>query len=264
MWLAFNSIIVSLTVIVSTVSFCYYLCNHGESFPEGMNVNEASAIRETNEKIDRLLKPGSVAVVGASNTEGKVGHIIFRNLLKHPARLYPVNPKEKEVFGFPAYPTICDLPEKADVAVICLDAGKTVQVAEECAGLHIENIIIVAGGFGETGEEGRELERRLKALPGQYGCRVLGPNSLGVFFPENGFDTIFVEHGDQALASGGGIAFITQSGSVGVESLGLASNTGFGMRAFIGLGNKADLNELDFLRYFGADDKTTCVALYVE
>jgi len=145
-----------------------------------------------------------------------------------------------------------------------LNAEKSVEAAEECGAKGVGYVIIVAGGFGETGEHGKNLENRLKKIPEKYNTRILGPNSLGIFFPEKKIDTIFVEHGDKALAGGGGIAFITQSGSVGVESLGIASNTGFGLRSFAGIGNKADLDELDFLKYFGKDSKTDCIALYVE
>ncbi len=195
-------------------------------------------------KIHKLLNPESVAVVGASNSKGKVGNIIFEGLRRCKARLYPVNPHEDVIAGYKTYPQI--------------------EIAEQCGRNNIDNIIVVAGGFAETGERGKALEARLKAIPDRYGSRILGPNSLGVFVPENNFDTIFVEHGDRSLAEGGGIAFISQSGSVGVEALGLASNTGFPLRAFVGLGNKIDLNELDFLKFFGADDKTDCLALYIE
>jgi acyl-CoA synthetase (NDP forming) len=215
-------------------------------------------------KIHTLLNPKSVAVVGASNTKGKVGNIIFEGLKRSRARLYPVNPHEEVICGHKSYPQIADLPHAVDVAVITVKANKAVDIAEQCGRKKIDNIIIVAGGFGETGEDGQALEARLMEIPGRYGSRILGPNSLGVFVPEYEFDTIFVEHGDRALAGGGGIAFISQSGSVGVEALGLASNTGFPMRAFVGLGNKIDLNELDFLNYFGADGKTDCLAFYVE
>jgi acyl-CoA synthetase (NDP forming) len=214
--------------------------------------------------IHKLLNPESVAVVGASNSKGKVGNIIFEGLRRCSARLYPVNPHEDVISGHKTYPRIADLPDVIDVAVITVRADRAVEIAEECAENNIENIIIVAGGFAETGEQGKALEGRLKTIPERYGSRILGPNSLGVFVPENNFDTIFVEHGDRALAGGGGIAFVSQSGSVGVEALGLASNTGFPMRAFVGLGNKIDLNELDFLKYFGADQKTDCLALYIE
>ena len=215
-------------------------------------------------KIDKLLNPESVAVVGASNTKEKVGNIIFEGLKRSRARLYPVNPHEDVISGHKSYPQISDLPGTVDVAVITVRAEKAVDIAEQCARNRIDNIIIVAGGFAEAGEHGKTLEERLRAVPKRSESRILGPNSLGVFVPENNFDTIFVEHGDRALAEGGGIAFVSQSGSVGVEALGLASNTGFPMRAFVGLGNKIDLNELDFLKFFGADDKTDCIALYIE
>jgi acyl-CoA synthetase (NDP forming) len=216
------------------------------------------------EKIARLLNPESVAVVGASISRDKVGHIIFEGLRRSRARLYPVNPNEEVIAGHKSYPSISSLPHTVDVAVISVRADKAADVAEECAARGIENIIIVAGGFGEAGEQGKALESRLRSIAERRQSRILGPNSLGVFVPESGFDTIFVEHGDRALADGGGIAFVSQSGSVGVEALGLASNTGFPMRAFIGLGNKIDLDELDFLRYFGTEEKTDCIALYVE
>jgi acyl-CoA synthetase (NDP forming) len=216
------------------------------------------------EKIDKLLDPKSVAVVGASNSRDKVGHIIFEGLRRSRARLYPVNPHEEVIAGHKSYPSISSLPHTVDVAVISVRADKAADIAEECAAKGVDNIIIVAGGFGEAGEQGRALESRLKRIAERRESRILGPNSLGVFVPESGFDTIFVEHGDRALADGGGIAFVSQSGSVGVEALGLASNTGFPMRAFVGLGNKIDLDELDFLRYFGAEEKTDCIALYIE
>ena len=215
-------------------------------------------------KIEKLLNPESVAVVGASNSEEKVGHIIFEGLTRSKARLYPVNPHEDVISGHKSYPRISDLPDIVDVAVITVRAEKAVDIAEQCARKGIDNIIIVAGGFAEAGVRGRALEERLRAVAQHSRSRILGPNSLGVFVPENSFDTIFVEHGDRSLAEGGGVAFISQSGSVGVEALGLASNTGFPMRAFIGLGNKIDLNELDFLEFFGAEDRTDCVALYIE
>jgi acyl-CoA synthetase (NDP forming) len=193
-----------------------------------------------------------------------VGKIIFEGLANFPGKRIPVHPEEAEIQGIPAVSSPEELPGDVDLAIITIGAEKAVKAAEQCAARGVEIIIVVAGGFGEIGREGKLLEERLKALPRRYGTRILGPNSLGVFLPETGLDTIFVEHGDKSLASGGGIAFITQSGSVGVESLGYASNTGFGMRAFVGLGNKCDLNESDFLRYFAGDEQTECLAIYTE
>ncbi len=214
--------------------------------------------------IRHLINPSSAAVIGASNIKDKPGGIVFRRLKETDLRLYPVNPGESEVAGIKAYPNIAAVPEVVDVAVITTGAVTATKVAEDCAKHGVGCLIIVAGGFGETGPEGAALEDILKGLCRVYGVRILGPNSLGVFIPESGFDTIFVEHGDRALSGGGGVAFISQSGSVGVESLGLASNTGFGMRAFIGLGNKIDLTEHHFLDYFQGDRETDCLAFYVE
>ena len=215
-------------------------------------------------ELHALFHPRKIAVIGASDTPGRIGRIIFEGLKKFPGERIPVHPEELEIQGIPAVSSPEELPGDVDMAIITIGAEKAVKAAEQCAARGVEIIIVVAGGFGEIGREGKLLEERLKALPRRYGTRILGPNSLGVFLPETGLDTIFVEHGDKSLASGGGIAFITQSGSVGVESLGYASNTGFGMRAFVGLGNKCDLNESDFLRYFAGDEQTECLAIYTE
>lgn len=214
--------------------------------------------------IETLLSPRTIAVIGATNKDGSIGRIIFENLLTSGRPLFPVHPKEKEILGVKVFPGIKKLPDGIDLAVIVTGAENSVAAALECANKCIPYIIVVAGGFSEIGPQGKELEDRLKEIKVKFGSRILGPNTLGIFVPRERINTIFVEHGDKALAGGGKIAFITQSGSVGIEALGLASNTGFGLRVFVGLGNKCDLDELDFLRYFAEDKDTDCIALYVE
>ena len=212
----------------------------------------------------RLFNPKAIAVVGASSREGNIGRIIFERLLPSLRKLYPVHPREATVLGHEAYADIRALPSGIDIAIIATGAQAAAAAAEACAASGIPFLIIVAGGFGETGAQGEQLEARLKNIGPQTGSRILGPNSLGIFVPRERLDTIFVEHGDKALSHGGGVAFITQSGSVGVEALGLASNVGYGLRAFVGLGNKCDLDELDFLDFFGRDRETQCLAFYLE
>jgi len=212
----------------------------------------------------RLFNPKSIAVIGASNRKGNIGRIIFERLIPSLRKLYPVHPREPDIMGYEAFPKVAALPDGIDVAVVATGAETAVSAAEACASKAIPFLIIVAGGFGETGSEGARRETRLQEIGDRFGTRILGPNSLGIFVPGERLDTIFVEHGDKALGPGGGVAFITQSGSVGVEALGLASNSGYGMRAFVGLGNKCDLDELDFLDYFGRDPETTCLAFYLE
>ncbi|MBI2906309.1 MAG: CoA-binding protein [Chloroflexi bacterium] len=214
--------------------------------------------------LDRLFKPRAVAVIGATARAGRVGRIIFQTLLRSDRPVYPVHPSEGTILGRRVYKRIEDLPPDVDLAVIATSAEPAVEAAEACGRRRIPFIVPVAGGFSETGPEGQALEDRLRRAVRDYGSRILGPNTLGVFAPRERLDTIFVEHGDRALGLGGGVAFISQSSSVGVEALGIESNLGFGLRAFVGLGNKVDLDEVDFLDYFRDDPRTTCVALYVE
>ncbi len=214
--------------------------------------------------LTRLIDPKKIAVIGASNSKGKVGEIIFKRLLESRRRLYPVNPKEIVISGIKVFSDIDALPDDIDLAVITISARASVNAVESCARKNIPFAVIVAGGFSETGEKGKLLEEKLKTIANETGIRLLGPNSLGIFLPDENIDTIFVEHGDRSLDPGGQVACIVQSGSVGVEALGYASNTGFGMRAFIGLGNKCDLDEIEFLEYFGNEDKTNCLAFYLE
>ncbi|MBI5510769.1 MAG: CoA-binding protein [Deltaproteobacteria bacterium] len=214
--------------------------------------------------LSRLLRPRAVAVVGATAKSGKVGRIIFETLLRAERPVYPVHPTEATILGRQAFKQVSELPAEVDVAVIATGAERATEAAEACAAHGIPFIIPVAGGFAEVGGSGAALEDRLRKLLETTATRILGPNTLGLFVPQERLDTIFVEHGDHVLAQGGGVAFITQSGSVGVEALGLESNIGFGLRAFVGLGNKVDLDEVDFMQHFADDERTTCVALYVE
>lgn len=211
-----------------------------------------------------LLEPRAIAVIGATEKPGRPGAAIFERLHRAGRRTYPVHPTEKTVFGQRAFATPEDLPDDVDLAVIAIGAEGAVDVAERCARRGIPNLIVVAGGFAETGEDGRLLEARLRDIHAECGTRLLGPNTLGIFLPHRQLDTIFVEHAGEESFEPGGVAFVTQSGSVGVEALWQSSNIGFGLRAFIGLGNKCDLDELDFLRHFAGDEGTTCLAFYVE
>ncbi len=215
-------------------------------------------------KLDSLFSPRAIAVVGATGKAGRVGRIIFETLLRSERPVYPVHRSESNILGQPVFRSVEDLPSDVDLAVIAVGAEATVEIAEACGRANIPFIIPIAGGFSETGDAGHKLEERLGRVTQDYGTRILGPNTLGIFAPKERIDTIFVEHGDRSLGQGGGVAFITQSGSVGVESLGIESNIGFGLRAFVGLGNKIDLDETDFLGYFGNDKHTTCIALYLE
>ncbi len=221
-------------------------------------------VRGATANLERLFRPRAVAVIGATSRVARVGRVIFETLLRSERPIYPVHPSETTILGQPVFKSVAELPSDVDLAVIATNAERAVDAAEACGRRKIPFIIPVAGGFSEIGVEGRVLEDKLRQVVSNYGSRILGPNTLGIFAPQERIDTLFVEHGDRALGQGGGVAFVAQSGSVGVEALGIESNIGFGLRAFVGLGNKIDLDEIDFLNYFRDDPRTTCVALYIE
>ena len=137
-----------------------------------------------------LLSPRTVAVTGASNKPEKIGAIIVKNLKRYGRPIYPINPEAKEIQGIRAFAGINALPEKVDLAIIATGAGRALDAAYRCAGHGIKNLIVVNRGFGEAGPEGAELEARLKEIPAEFGTRILGPDTLGVFQPGENFDTI--------------------------------------------------------------------------
>lgn len=225
-----------------------------------------------------LFFPRSVAVIGAGESPGKPGRIVTEQLIAGGMTVYPVNPRREQVLGLQAYPDISSLPEKVQVAVVAVAAEAAVGAAEEAIAAEIPFLVILAGGFGEAGEAGRELQARLAAALTGSQTRLLGPNTVGLQIPASGMDTVFVVHPANSDyhgthpatapatpgAEGPGLAFISQSGSVAVESLRRAAGTGVRLRAFVGLGNVVDLSATEVLSHFAADPEVGAVALYLE
>lgn len=213
-------------------------------------------------KIKNFFEPETITHIGATSQEGKPGYIIYNKLKKSGKKIYPVNPKLDDINGKKVYKNVAEIEIIPELAIISIPAKPSVTVLKECAEKGIKSAIIVAGGFKEAGEEGIQLENEIKRISKEYGIRVLGPNTLGVFIPKDHFDTVFMETGYRIID--GGVTLITQSGSVGIEALGHASDYGFGLRAFVGLGNKSDVDELDSIEYFTKDPFTKSIALYLE
>lgn len=214
--------------------------------------------------IESLFHPKEIALIGASSNEAKIGSVILKYLDSWQGRLYLVNPREEELMGRKVYKDVSHLPDEIDLAVLALDANRAVETAKKCAEKGFQALVIPASGFSETGDLGARLEQELKEHVLSRNTRILGPNTLGLFVPGTGLDTIFVEHGDSMFASPGEIALITQSGSVGVEAIGVSGVIGWGLRVFVGLGNRADIGENNLLEYFAHDEGTKCIALYLE
>jgi acyl-CoA synthetase (NDP forming) len=217
-----------------------------------------------NNDLDALLRPKSVAVLGASTHSEKMGHIVLKNLSKGRFALHPVNPNEKEVLGLRCYPSISEVPGEVDLAILVLPATASENSVRECVlkGVHV--VIVTSSGFGETGPEGNALECRLMEAIRGTETRILGPNTMGVFVPSIGLDSLLIPVERSRRPKKGNIAMLSQSGAVSVSFLEKAEATGIGISACVGLGNKSDIKENELLDYLSKDGNTRCIALYLE
>jgi acetyl coenzyme A synthetase (ADP forming)-like protein len=222
---------------------------------------------ETNsviEPLDAILSPKSVAVIGASTTPGKVGHDIFVNILKggFTGTLYPVNPTARSISSVRAYPSIKDVPDQVDLGIIILPPKAALQSIQDAVAQGVKGIVIVSAGFREVGPEGRELEDRIVSVCREAGVRLIGPNCLGVINP---LPAIRLNASFSArMPKAGNISFISQSGALCTAVLDFAADRNFGFSKFISIGNKADVDELDLLRYLHQDHDTEVILLYIE
>ena len=216
------------------------------------------------DNLDSIFSPQSLAVVGASKTPGKVGHDIFVNILKGGYRgtLYPVNPKARSVSSVKAYPTISDIPDSVDLAMVILPPRPALTAVKEAIEKGIKGMVIVSAGFREVGGEGLEIENTIVELCREAGVRVVGPNCLGVINP---LANVRLNASFSArMPKPGNISFISQSGALCTAVLDFAADRDFGFSKFISIGNKADIDELDLLRYFHKDEDTEVIMLYLE
>ncbi|MFZ0131132.1 MAG: acetate--CoA ligase family protein [Desulfobacterales bacterium] len=214
--------------------------------------------------LDAIFSPRSVAVVGASSTPGKVGHDIFVNILRGGYRgtLYPVNPSAPAISCVKAYPSVTDIPDPVDLAMIILPPPSALKAVEEAIAKGIKGLVIVSAGFREVGAEGRRIEDRIVALCREADIRVVGPNCLGVINPQ---PAVRLNASFSArMPSAGNVSFISQSGALCTAVLDFAADREFGFSKFISIGNKADVDELDLLRYFHRDRETEVIMVYLE
>jgi acetyl coenzyme A synthetase (ADP forming)-like protein len=226
-------------------------------------VSDEPAREETRESEPvpmEYFNPRSIAVIGASQDTSKMGYAVMHNLLHFPGQLYPVNNKRSEIQGLKAYPNITAIPAPVDLAVITVPAIHVPRIIEECGIKRVPMVVIITAGFKEMGEHGRALEERVVAIARSHGTRIIGPNCLGLIIPPRGIDTTYVHQSPKA----GNIAFISQSGAIinTVVDWSLAKNIGFSN--VISVGNQADLDFLDYIRYVGKDEKTKAIILYIE
>ncbi|MDJ1136043.1 acetate--CoA ligase family protein [Streptomyces iconiensis] len=208
----------------------------------------------------RLMEPRSVAVIGASNEEGKIGHSVMRNLVDggFTGGIHPVNPKARRVLDRTAYASVLDVPGEVDVAVFAIPARLVPAALEEVGRKGIPNAVLIPSGFAETGEHA--LQDRVVEVAREHGVRLLGPNIYGYYSPWQNLCATFCTPYDVR----GGVALTSQSGGIGMAVLGFARTTNTGVSAIVGLGNKSDVDEDDLLTYFAQDPHTRCVAMHLE
>ncbi len=212
--------------------------------------------------LDFIFYPYSIAVIGASEDEKKIGHIVFKNLINQgfKGKVYPVNPKRKEILGIKCYPSVKDIPDRVDLGIVVIPAQGVSSVIQECASIGVKGVIVITAGFREIGSKGLELEQQIVEVVKKAGIRMVGPNCLGVLNTFNRMNATFASD----LPSPGRISFFSQSGALGVALIDWAIENNFSLGKFVSLGNKADLNETDFLEYFGNDPDTDVILGYIE
>lgn len=215
-------------------------------------------------ELDAIFKPQSVAVIGASATPGKVGHDIFANILQggYTGTLYPVNPNAKSISCVKAYPSVKAIPDQVDLAMIILPPRLALEAIKDAAESGVKGIVIVSAGFREVGEQGAAIENQIISICQAAGIRIVGPNCLGVInpLPEIRLNASF----SARMPAAGKISFISQSGALCTAVLDFAADRDFGFSKFISIGNKADVDELDLLRYLHADPHTEVIMIYLE
>ncbi len=217
---------------------------------------------ERRQPLDAILKPKSVAVIGATEKVGSVGRTVLWNLMSTPfgGPIFPVNPTRSSVLGIKAYPNISAVPEKVDMAVITTPAASVPNIIKECADAGLPGAVIISAGFKETGPAGVELERQILAHARRSGMRIIGPNCLGVMNPINGVNATFAS----AIARRGNVGFISQSGALCTAVLDWSLKEMVGFSAFVSIGSMLDIGWGDLISYLGSDPNTKSIVIYME
>ncbi len=214
--------------------------------------------------LDSMFRPRSVAVVGASRRSDTIGYQIVDNLLRHgyTGVVYPVNPNAVAIHSIPAYPSVVAIPGEVDLAVIVVPKDRVLSVVEECGAKGIGSLVVISAGFKEVGPEGAALEARLAERARHLGMRLVGPNCMGLLNtdPDTSMNATFAP----SMPPPGPMSFLSQSGAMGVTILDYAAEYGIGIHHFASVGNKADVSSNDLLEYWGEEEGTRVILMYLE
>lgn len=212
--------------------------------------------------LDRIFKPRSVAILGASDTEGSVGYAVSANFAngEFEGKYYFVNNHKSEILGVKAYPTIGAIPEPVDLAIIATPAKTVRELVDQCGKAGVKGVIILSAGFKETGAAGKALEDEILEVARPYGIRILGPNCLGIIRPGIHLNATFLAK----VPKPGTVTFLSQSGALGSAILDVAIHENVGFSTFVSVGSMIDVDFGDLIDYFGSDPHTRSILMYVE
>jgi len=210
--------------------------------------------------LHKLFYPDAIAIVGASRHPGKIGYMILKNLIEYgyKGKIYPVNPNATEILGLKCYPKVSAIPDKVDVVVVSVPAPKVPDAIEDAGKAGAKFAVVISSGFKEIGNV--ELEEKIVEIAHKYGMRILGPNIFGYVYTHARINATF---GPRDVIPGN-VAFVSQSGALGIALMGMTILEGIGVSAIISIGNKADLDDADFLEFFEKDPNTGVILLYIE
>jgi 3-hydroxypropionyl-CoA synthetase (ADP-forming) len=228
--------------------------------PEAISKSEPDA-----SYMDLFFNSKSIALIGASPEKGKVGNSVFESLVKHEYKgnVFPVNAKGyPEIMGVKAYKNLDDITEPVEVVVVTVDLKFVPELLKSCGKKNIHNMVIISGGGKELGGERATIEQQIKELSRELKVRIIGPNCIGMFNGQNRLDCAFQGHERMLRPQNGNVAFLSQSGTVGIAFMETADT--FGMSKMISYGNRSDVDEADMIWYLSNDPQTKVIGLYVE
>jgi len=212
-------------------------------------------------QLDGILRPKSVAVIGASTSPDKLGHEILKNILDggYQGAVYPINPKADSILDLPCHTNVKELEEPPDLAVLIIPARFVPQAVQDCGEKGVKGAVIITGGFAEAGAEGEELQQQTTEIARKFGVRLIGPNCQGVNNPHHPICASW-----PLLTYRGKVAVISQSGTVGAAMMDWFSEEKLGVSSFVSMGNRADVDEADLIDFFNQDENTEVIAAYIE
>ena len=243
----------------------YYVVDAKIILKENSSDDAISMAIPDSSYMDLFFNAKSVALIGASPEEGKIGNSVMESLVKHDykGKVYPVNAKGyPEIMGVKAYKNLMDIEEPVDVVIVTVDLKFVPDLLVECGKKNIHNMVVISGGGKELGGERAAIEKRVQDLSRDLKVRIIGPNCIGIFNGENRLDCAFQGHLRMLRPKQGNVSFLSQSGTVGIAFM--ETSDAFGLSKMISYGNRSDVDEADMIHYLAQDPSTNVIGLYVE